>query len=211
MQGVGVAHAGAGLGRVVDDDEHPARPQRPVDFAVQHRRVDVAHEFVRIVVVVLRCEDHVQGLWRGELRGRLHHDADVAPGRLGGHRGQGLHVRHGLAGIGRRIDRVNVALGSDDAAEQPGEIARARDQLEHLVAALHAGEGHQFRPVAARVGGQVAFADGVGGDGRNARGQGGGRDCRGGQRQQHREGEARAKSACHRSPLISAIIVARPS
>src|SRR5947207_2417157 len=59
VQGVGVAQPRARLGDVIDNQERPAGFQRPEYRPVQDHGIDLAHEFVRIVMVVLDGEDEV--------------------------------------------------------------------------------------------------------------------------------------------------------
>ncbi len=151
VQGVGVAHARAQLGRMVDNDIEAATLQRPPDRLVEHGRIDPAHELVRIVVIVLGGENHVHGLGNSELGGRLDQHRDIGPGRLGRGGLQRLDVRHGFIGIGLGPDRKDMPPWPRYAAEQAGEIAAARNQLEHLVARLDLGEGHELRPMPPRV------------------------------------------------------------
>src|SRR5437899_8556120 len=171
VQGVGVAQARSGLGHVVDDQEDAAGLQRLVDRPVEDHRVDLAHELVRIVVIILDREHQVYRLRRREGRPGLQDHRGVGIAGLGE-----LSVLHrvglGFLGVLVRPDHVDVALGADGLREDLREVARARDQVDDLVAGLHARKGDDFARVAARVGvtvGVAALVGDRGGDGRRDR------------------------------------------
>src|SRR5947199_266606 len=80
-------------------------------------RVDLAHELVGIVVVILGGEDQVHRPGRGEGGGRLLHHRDVAVVRVLGERVGGDHVARRLVGVLVRPDHIDVALRSHGLGE----------------------------------------------------------------------------------------------
>ncbi len=137
---------------MVLDQEHAAGLERIEHRLVERRDVGGrrARRGIVEVMVVLAGPDHIQRLGRSQRCagvGRHHH---VGADRLAG-------VDQLRTGLGQAFgpQRIDLAVGADGLAQQPGIIAPAGDQLANLLTGLDAREGHDVARLASGVAGCV--------------------------------------------------------
>src|ERR1700761_2256453 len=157
MQGVGILQAGTIRCDVIDDHKQATGLERSKDLLVELRQIDLTHECIGIVVVVLRGEYQVNRLWATELCGRLVEHTDVLVMRIGQKRSRGTYTLRIFLGVLVRPNQEDMSLRTDSRAEYTGEITLARNQFQYFLTRFDFGKCHDVGNLATRIVGLVGL------------------------------------------------------